>query len=440
MIKKSLLLALIILKGQYIFPQPQDLSDVNQTISTFLQANTKEKEKISKKIVRFNPDFSIVYDLLKKGKSYSTNVTKGFFEHNFKNNYGIEHPNLVFIPYQYDPAKKYQVRIFLHGAVSTFDMRRWVSTINRSDTVWNSVKTINLYPASWMLSKWWNYSQYENISNLIEYIKTIYNVDENDISITGISDGATGIYYLSNFYQTPFSCLLPYIGSMKMLTIMAEKQFYIKNYQGLSFLIVNGKKDEIFDINFVIPTINELKKYANEVKFIVVDSSKHNTRWFPVLKDTIKNFIDSHKRNPFPDKVDFATEKPDTFCRKYWVKIDRIGKTKEGKVEDPNQIIFGNMPVALFPRLRLFGQIEVQKIENRVYVKTQNVKKYTLLISPDHFDLSKPIEVYTNNILSFNGYLSKDLGTLLKYYIKDNDRSMLFSAELNISVGKRFKQ
>ncbi|RPH33376.1 MAG: hypothetical protein EHM93_05350 [Bacteroidales bacterium] len=440
MIKSYCLFALIVLNIQCLAAQTLDSSIVNQTINTFLHANTKEKQKVKKKIIQLSPDFNYLYSQLKEGKRYSKEVSKGFFEHNFKNALGVEHPNLVFIPYKYNPAKKYQVRIFLHGAVSTFDMRQWVSTVNRMDTVWRSVNTINLYPASWALSKWWNYSQYENISKLLEYVKETYNVDENDISITGISDGATGIYYLTNFYQTPFSCLMPFIGSIEMLTFLTNKQFFIKNYQNLSFLIVNSKRDEIFSIDFVVPTINELKKHAKEVKFFISDSSKHNIRWYPILKDTIKNFIHAHKRNPFPDRIFYATEKPDTFCRKYWVKIDRIGKTEGGKIEDSNQITINDESVQLFPRRRLFGQIEVQKIENKVFVKTQNVKKYTLLISPDVFDLDKPIEVYTNGNLSFNGKISKSLKTLLNYYIEDNDRTMLFSSELSITVGKTFKQ
>lgn len=438
--KKILLSIITLMVSQHLFSQTIDSLIVNEAINTFLQADSKERQKASKKIIAINPDFDIVFNKLKHGKIYSENVTRGFFEHSFTNKVGVEHPNLVFIPYKYNPNKKYQAKIFLHGGVSTLDMRRWVSTVNRADTVWRSINTINIYPASWTLSKWWDYSQYENISKLLDFIKSNYNIDENDISISGISDGGTGIYYLSNFYQTPFSCFLPYIGSMETMLYVTNKQFYIKNYQNQSFLIVNSKKDEIFNIDFIVPTINELKKYAKEVKFFVSDSSKHNIRWYPILKDTIKNFIENHKRNPYPEKLYYATEMPDTFSRKNWVAINRIGKTKGYNLNDPNQVTQQNGRVELFSRQKLFGQIELQKTENRVFVKTQNVKKYTLIISPDFFELDKPIEVYTNDKLSFFGIVPKNIKALLKYYIEDNDRTMLFSAELNIDVGREFKK
>ena len=415
--------------------QPQCIVD-KKLITAYINANSESKEKTAKSLVKNNICFDSLYLTLKEGKNYSTNVQKGFFEHNFINKIGIEHPYQVFIPYKYDPKKKYQVRLFLHGGVSSFDMRKVISLLNTSDTAWKSVNSICLFPSSWNLSKWWGYNQYENLSELLHFIKSNYNINENDVYITGVSDGGSGIYYLSNFYQTPFSCFLPFIGGMRMLTVIPKKQFYIRNYQGTSFFIVDGRKDELFDIATEISIVNELKKNAKEVTFFVVDSSKHSTNWYPVLKDTIKRFIASHKRNPFPDNVYYATEKPDTFNRKFWVIIDKIGKTKGETLTDSNTVFLDNQKIALFPRNKPFGQIEVKKIGNEVQVKVQDVKRYTLLISPDHFDLSKPIVVYTNNTLSFEGIIPKDIKTLLKYNAIDNDRTMLFASEITIVVGK----
>lgn len=429
---------IIVFNIQHIYAQTSDSSNI-QIINKYLLASNNEKQRIEKKIIKLNPNFDFLFNCLKQGKVYKKDIPTGFFERYFKNDRGIEHPNIVFIPFKYNPRKSYPVQIFLHGGISTLDTRQISNLLNKLDTSWNSVNTICLFPASWFLSPWWSYNQYENISRLLSFIKENYNIDENDICLKGVSDGATGIFYLSNFYQTPFSCYVPLIGDMHSLTALTDKQFYLKNYQGLSFLAINGKKDELFDISEVVPAMNELKKTAKELKFIVVDSSKHNLRWYPALNDTIKNFIKTHKRNPYPDIIYYATEKPDTFCRKFWVRIDRIGNSDEGNIEDINQITINQKSVSMFLRQKLFGQIEVNKLGNIVYVRTENVKKYTLLISPEHFDLSKPIEVYTNNLLSFKGRLTKNIKTLIKYNIEDNDRKMLFSNELKITVGKKFK-
>jgi len=111
--------------------QTSDSSKIDESIKNFLQADNQAKDKAANKIIKLDPDFSIVYYRLKQGKQYSDEVKKGFFEHNYKNEVGIEHPNLVFIPFNYNPNLKYKVRINLHGTVSGFDALRWVNTIKR---------------------------------------------------------------------------------------------------------------------------------------------------------------------------------------------------------------------------------------------------------------------------------------------------------------------
>jgi hypothetical protein len=54
------------------------------------------------------------------------------------------------------------------------------------------------------------------------------------------------------------------------------------------------------------------------------------------------------------------------------------------------------------------------------------------LISPDAFDLSKPIKVVANGRVVFDGRVEPSLATLLKWAARDNDRTMLFAAELHV--------
>jgi|GEM_PF-1889396 predicted esterase len=407
----------------------------------YSQMPVEQRTKIVGKILKANIAFDTLYNLLKGGRKYSVDVQKGFIRKDYRNSRGIDHPNLVFIPKKYDPSKKYSVRVFLHGAVSSFDISRIYSYVNRQDTAWNSVEYIGIYPAGWIASQWWSYSQHDNISRLIDFVKGNYNVDENDISISGISDGATGIYYLANFYSTPFSCFFPYIGSMGAAGMLADRQLYLQNYQGLPFFIVNTAKDHIFNIDDVIPYVKALQRVSGQVSFVQVDTSGHSTRWFPVLQDSIRAFRVNHKRNPFPDRIVFATEKPDTLGRKFWIRIVKLGRVKgETDLEDSNTIESDSVGYPAFARKMRFGQVDATKDGNTVYVKTRGVKKYSLLLSPEHFDFSKPIRLFTNNTLSFEGLVEKDTKTLLKYNAIDNDRTMLYGAELVVTVGREYKR
>ena len=68
------------------------------------------------------------------------------------------------------------------------------------------------------------------------------------------------------------------------------------------------------------------------------------------------------------------------------------------------------------------------------------MKRFRLLISSTSFDLTQPIEVYTNGILSFNSIVLPNVKTLLEYNMKDCDREMLIGAVLEVKVGKGIKR
>ena len=59
---------------------------------------------------------------------------------------------------------------------------------------------------------------------------------------------------------------------------------------------------------------------------------------------------------------------------------------------------------------------------------------FTLLLSPDMIDFSKPVVVTVNGKPAFDGAVKKDAATLMRWAAKDNDRTALYGAELKIAV------
>ena len=59
---------------------------------------------------------------------------------------------------------------------------------------------------------------------------------------------------------------------------------------------------------------------------------------------------------------------------------------------------------------------------------------FTLLLSPDQFDLNRAVTVVVNGRTVFDGIVQKDVRTLLKWAARDNDRTMLFAAEVPVVV------
>jgi hypothetical protein len=88
----------------------------------------------------------------------------------------------------------------------------------------------------------------------------------------------------------------------------------------------------------------------------------------------------------------------------------------------------------MFPRQRESGRVDLIRTGNRVDAKTRGVAAFTLLLSPDQFDLSRAVTVAVNGRTVFEGIVQRDVGTLLKWAVRDNDRTMLFAAELPIAI------
>ena len=88
----------------------------------------------------------------------------------------------------------------------------------------------------------------------------------------------------------------------------------------------------------------------------------------------------------------------------------------------------------MFPRQRESGRVDLTRTGNRVDARSRGVSAFTLLLSPDQFNLNRPITVVVNGRTVFDGAVQRDIRTLLNWAARDNDRTMLFAAEVAIEV------
>lgn len=401
----------------------------------FSSITPDQKKKASKKITSSELSFQEVYDQLAKGKNYTDKVKRGFFELK-QEGQNLPPIALVLVPQDYSPLKKYPLRVFLHGAVSNVDPQFiYHHSIDTLNAVYKKVQTINIYPSGWMAAPWWSSAQFENIKNLIWRVKQNYNIDENNVRLGGVSDGGTGSYYLANCDLTPWSCITPYIGFEKLLSNLNVRPLYSSNFQNIPFYIVNGGKDQLYPKKEVLPYLQLFKKINSDARIKMIDSAGHNLNWLPVLRDSIDHYTSEHPRNPFPDHLSWTTDSDKKYNRFRYVVINQLGNIKPDKMTDEfNEIEVNGIKSKVHKRDSIYGKIDVTQSDNIIKVKTSNVKKITLLVSPAQFDLNKPIVVWINENKIFEGIVQPELKTLLKWNIIDQDRTSLYAAELSFTV------
>jgi predicted metalloprotease len=71
---------------------------------------------------------------------------------------------------------------------------------------------------------------------------------------------------------------------------------------------------------------------------------------------------------------------------------------------------------------------------NTFRLETTGVRRLRVLVSPDEIDLERPLRVEVNGRVRFDGVVTPSAEVLLRWAARDEDRTMLFAAELSIEV------
>ena len=87
-----------------------------------------------------------------------------------------------------------------------------------------------------------------------------------------------------------------------------------------------------------------------------------------------------------------------------------------------------------FPRTRAPGRVELDQRRNVVTARTRGVRRFTLLISPEQFDFTRPVTVTVNGVTAFDGPVEPDVEALLRWAAIDQDRTAMYGAELDVVV------
>lgn len=387
----------------------------------FTAADVTAREEVAQRIVQHSVDFSLLHARLRTGRAYRSDVPTGRLEWSRSGRSG-EHQTVVLVPDDYDPTKRYRVCVYLHGGVNRPERPRKGDTWWRRFDRFDGVEQISVFPASWRGSLWWQPSQIENLEAILDRLRTSYNVDENRVFLYGISDGGTGVYYFAMKASTPWAAYFPFIGHPAVLSnprtgVVGE--MFESNVVNKPLYVVNGDTDRLYPVSRVVPYIEAFREEGATVVFRP-QSGGHNTRWWNGESPRIEAFMDEHPRDPLPERISWEVDDASEFGRFSWLVIDELtGDEHAG---------------GLFPHRHSSGRIVIDRRENFIEVAADGVSRYTLLLAPDEIDFDEPIRVTTNGVVSYEGEIERSVDTLATWAARDNDRTMLFGAELTISV------
>jgi len=412
---------------------PADPAGIDAAFAAFWAArNPQEAAARVPAILKSGVTLDAALARLKRGRPYSASVARGVVRASHTA-HGKEFFYSIDVPPAYDPARRYQVRVQLHGGVSRESNRpRGDGSIGALA----GAEQIYILPTGWIDAMWWTPLQIENLRTILDAVKRTYNVDENRVVVSGVSDGGTGAYYIAMKDTTPYAAFLPLNGNIMVLRSeeLGVGDLFPTNLRNKPFFVVNGGRDPLYPASSVGPVVQHLAEAGVEVVYRPQPNGAHNTAWWPEVRDSFEAFVRSHPRNPLPDTLTWETGGAPAESRAHWLVIDKLAPARRADADRDDVNRLTKEGALMFDNRRPSGRVDLVRRGNAVAATVWGVAEFTLLLSPDQFDLAQPIRVTVNGRTAFEGRVEPSLETLLRWAARDNDRTMLFTAELHIRV------
>ena len=324
----------------------------------------------------------------------------------------------LFVPPSYTPDKTYALVICLHGAGFTGDsyLERWRTRLGEN---------YMLACPTLIHGTWWTRLAEELVLSTIRAVRARYRIDANRMFLTGMSNGGIGAWLIGFHYAPSFAGIAPMAGGVDDVLFP-----FLQNLRHTPVYIIHGRKDQVMPVELSRSIAKTLSEYGYPVTYREHERSHPlaGAHFFPreELPDLVAWF-DAQRRDPFPSSTTLVRDASHlkTFG---WVRIDatdRIAAFTENLVEGRDEYIVN----------RVYAKLEARiSAPNRIEVRTERVRRFTLFLSPELVDLSKPVLVVTNGRAAYEGPVTAQLSTLLREARLRQDWDALYPAQLSLAV------
>jgi hypothetical protein len=264
------------------------------------------------------------------------------------------------------------------------------------------------------------------------------------VVVSGVSDGGTGAYFIAMRETTRFASILPLNAFIMVLanSSIDDGRSFPGNLVNKPLFVVNGGRDRLYPTSIVEPFVKYLAANGVETAYYPQPEGEHNTAWWPELRDPFEAFVSASPRDAHPESISWEATS-NRHNRAHWLIIDDVDSSAgaSDSIRDINtvdgspglsRLIGPGRP--MFSRSAPSGRVDIERNGNSFRATTARVASFRLLLSPGVVDFSRPVTVEIDGETVFDQIVAPNLETLLRWASRDNDRTMLYGAELRIDV------
>lgn len=322
------------------------------------------------------------------------------------------------IPLTYQPSKGYGLVVCLHGAGFTGEayLERWRPRLG--DEYLLACPTIS--GGAWFIRR-----AEDLVLATIQFVQHRYHIDPDRIFLTGMSNGGIGAWLIGMHHAPLFAGVAPMAGGLDDVLMP-----FLANLRNTPAYIIHGSKDQVMPVELSRAITRELKTLG--YSFIYREHEREHPlaggHYFPreELPDLV-NWFNGQRRQPFPTRLTLSRD-ASHFQPFNWVRLDAtdsIAAFSDDLISKHDEQI----------KRREYAKLDaVIASPNRIEVRTERVRRYSLFLNNRLIDPSKPLTVVTNGVVSFEGLVTPSVETLLHQARQRQDPRHLFPIHVPIAV------
>ena len=331
---------------------------------------------------------------------------------------GRAYPVALSIPLTYQPSKGYGLVVCLHGAGFTGSayLERWQARLG-DDYL--------LACPTYAAGAWFTRRAEELVLATIQHVRRRYHVDPDRIFLTGMSNGGIGAWLIGMHHAPLFAGIAPMASGLDEVLMP-----FLGNLRNTPVYMIHGEKDQVMPVELSRSISRELTRlgYPHVYREHQREHPVAGGHYFPreELPDLVAWF-NRQRREPLPAKLTVVRE-ASHFQPFNWLRLDStdpIAAFSDDLVNKRDERI----------RHREYAKLEATIVAtNRIEVTAERVRRYSLFLNDQLIDISKPLTVFTNGRVSFEGTVAPSLDTLLRQARLRQDPRQLFPVHITITV------
>ncbi|MBW2278928.1 MAG: prolyl oligopeptidase family serine peptidase [Deltaproteobacteria bacterium] len=330
---------------------------------------------------------------------------RGMFWRGFESRYSVRPQRYsIYVPESYDSKKPEELIISLHGGSSNHNVWLAINLGNRIsvEDYWASNRK-RFRPArrpdaivaapDGLGQVRWRWMGEQDVLDVIEDIKRNYNIDEDKIFLTGLSNGGIGSYTIGLKHAWKFAAVLPLAGVTDWIrhheavgrlrpcerTVLETESAiaYAENAANTNLRFYHGVKDPGFAVDQARRLARKLEKLGLPFRYHELGNRGHDLTNVLWNKLQIMDFVERYSRVRSPAEVRLVTASPRA-NRQAWLvldeRVDHLAMARVvARVADGNTLV----------------------------VETENAERFTLLLSDA--PVSYPLSVIVDGEVAYIG-------------------------------------